>query len=131
MSAACRIKDMALALSTLLIQGHAPIISKQKQLFKFFSCTLSYWKTIDNEQNGKVTYPSVCCRVCRIVLICWKWPDISVDKTISMTKLRNSLRIIKRKMTDYNSCILCMVHLFKQNLLIYNFLNNITGFITF
>lgn len=36
MSAACRIKDMALALSTLSIQGHAPIISQQKQLFESF-----------------------------------------------------------------------------------------------
>lgn len=34
-------------------------------------------------------------------------------------------------MTDYNSFILRMVHLFKQYLLICNFLNNITGFITF
>ena len=34
-------------------------------------------------------------------------------------------------MTDYNSFILCIVHLFKQYLLIYNFLNNITGLIMF
>lgn len=46
------------------------------------------------ERTGGGTYPSVCCRLCLIVLICWKWPDMSVDKTISMTRVRSSLQTV-------------------------------------
>lgn len=39
----------------------------------------------------KITYPSGCCKLFLIFLICWKWPDMSVDKTISITRFRRSL----------------------------------------
>lgn len=50
---------------------------------------------LQKEGWRNATYPSVCWRVCLIVLICWKCPDISVDKTISTTRLRRSLRASK------------------------------------
>lgn len=50
---------------------------------------------LQKEGWQNATYPSVCWRVCLIVLICWKCPDISVDKTISITRLRSSLWAIK------------------------------------
>lgn len=40
----------------------------------------------------KITYPSGCCKLFLMFLICWKWPDMSVDKTISITRFRRSLR---------------------------------------
>lgn len=43
------------------------------------------------ENSGSVTHPSGCCSVFLIVLICWKWQDISVLMTISITSVRSSL----------------------------------------
>lgn len=37
------------------------------------------------------THPSGCCSVFLMVLICWKWQDISVLMTISITSVRSSL----------------------------------------
>lgn len=39
----------------------------------------------------EITYPSGCCKAFFIALICWKWQDISVANTISMTRALNSL----------------------------------------
>lgn len=37
------------------------------------------------------THASGCCSAVFMALICWKWQDMSVAITISMTKVRNSL----------------------------------------
>lgn len=42
--------------------------------------------------HNKVTHPSGCCKAFFIALICWKWQDISVANTISITNARNSLQ---------------------------------------
>lgn len=39
----------------------------------------------------EVTHPSGCCKAFFMALICWKWQDISVANTISMTRALNSL----------------------------------------
>ena len=40
---------------------------------------------------SQATHASGCCRAVFMALICWKWQDISVAITISITKVRNSL----------------------------------------
>lgn len=55
------------------------------------TCTSTSSNTYKNTWCHRSTHASGCCRAVFIALICWKWQDMSVAITISITKVRNSL----------------------------------------
>lgn len=52
-----------------------------------------------------ITYPSGCCKLFLMVLISWKWPDMSVDNTISITKFRSSLQRHQKENSSFDSSL--------------------------
>lgn len=93
------------------------LITRQKSIHFFFrhkfflehlttlharSCSLFRVTTASLSNTTNLSTSWRHCRICFMIFICWKWCDISVDKTILITKRRNSLKADRG--TFYSRC---------------------------